>query len=127
MLNGVSTNGTSILLVRLGDSGGVETSGYTSSSANVFAVNTANVVTSTAGLVIDGAAATHTRCGHIFITNVSGNTWISSHCVGTTDNGGGQVGGGSKTLSDTLDRVRLTTVNGTDAFDAGEVNIMYEG
>jgi hypothetical protein len=34
---------------------------------------------------------------------------------------------GSKTLSDTLDRVRLTTVNGTDTFDAGSVNIIYEG
>jgi hypothetical protein len=35
--------------------------------------------------------------------------------------------GGSKSLSAALDRVRLTTVNGTDTFDAGSVNIMYEG
>jgi len=34
---------------------------------------------------------------------------------------------GTKTLSATLDRIRLTTVNGTDTFDAGSVNIMYEG
>jgi hypothetical protein len=34
---------------------------------------------------------------------------------------------GSVTLSGTLDRIRLTTANGTDTFDAGSVNIMYEG
>jgi hypothetical protein len=35
--------------------------------------------------------------------------------------------GGTVTLSGTLDRVRITTVNGTDTFDAGTVNILYEG
>jgi hypothetical protein len=35
-------------------------------------------------------------------------------------------GGGGKTLSGTLDRVRITTVNGTDTFDAGTINILYE-
>ena len=34
---------------------------------------------------------------------------------------------GSKTLSDTLDRIRITTVNGTNTFDAGSVNILLEG
>lgn len=33
---------------------------------------------------------------------------------------------GSITLPGTLDRIRITTVNGTDTFDAGSVNIMYE-
>ena len=35
--------------------------------------------------------------------------------------------GGSVTLGGTLDRLRITTVNGTDAYDAGTVNILYEG
>jgi hypothetical protein len=34
---------------------------------------------------------------------------------------------GTKTLSDTLTQIRITTVNGTDTFDAGSVNIIYEG
>jgi hypothetical protein len=29
-------------------------------------------------------------------------------------------------LASALDRVRITTVNGTDTFDAGTVNILYE-
>ncbi len=33
---------------------------------------------------------------------------------------------GSITLGGTLDRVRITTVNGTDTFDAGSINILYE-
>ena len=33
---------------------------------------------------------------------------------------------GQKALSDVLDRVRITTVNGTDTFDAGSINILYE-
>jgi hypothetical protein len=36
------------------------------------------------------------------------------------------LSGGSKTLTGTLDRVRITTVNGTDTFDAGSINILYE-
>ena len=36
------------------------------------------------------------------------------------------TGGGSVTLSGALDRVVLTTVGGTDTFDAGSVNIIYE-
>ena len=33
---------------------------------------------------------------------------------------------GRVTLSGALDRVRVTTVNGTDTFDAGSINILYE-
>jgi hypothetical protein len=127
MLNGVSTTGTSLVLVRLGDSGGIEATGYASSSANVFGANSCNIATSGAGFVLDGSAAGHIRSGHVVITNVSGNTWVASHSIGITENGGGQFGGGSKTLSDSLDRIRITTVNGADTFDAGSVNIMYEG
>jgi len=36
------------------------------------------------------------------------------------------IGIGRKQVSATLDRVRITTVNGTDTFDAGSINIFYE-
>jgi hypothetical protein len=69
---------------------------------------------------------TYLNTGIIEIVNVSGNIWVAYHAgkISTTNI---VSGGGSKTLSDTLDRVRLTTVGGTDTFDAGSVNIMYEG
>ena len=59
---------------------------------------------------------------------ISGNTWLSTHS-GNFNQAGTYytlVGGGNVTLSGTLDRVRITTVNGTDTFDAGSINIMYE-
>ena len=33
---------------------------------------------------------------------------------------------GELKLAGALDRVRITTVNGTDTFDAGSINILYE-
>jgi hypothetical protein len=60
------------------------------------------------------------------LVNIDGFTWIAS---GTFDDGTAFAGvaQGAKALSATLDRVRITTVNGTDTFDAGNVNIIYEG
>jgi hypothetical protein len=59
------------------------------------------------------------------ITNITSNTWISSHSMA---NGASAAitGAGNLSLGGTLDRVRITTVNGTDAFDAGTINILYE-
>jgi hypothetical protein len=64
----------------------------------------------------------------MIIDNVTSNTWVSSHTLGsgTSLTGLSGFGGGSKTLSATLDRIRITTVNGTDTFDAGTINIIYE-
>jgi hypothetical protein len=59
------------------------------------------------------------------LTLVSGNAWVSSHAYGD-GSGAVMTGGGNVTLGGTLDRVRITTVNGTDTFDAGSINILYE-
>ncbi len=64
--------------------------------------------------------------GHMVITNISGNIWISSHTTKVTT-GACPLGAGSVTLGATLTALRITSVNGTDAFDAGSVNILYEG
>jgi hypothetical protein len=60
------------------------------------------------------------------IATLGSDAWVSSH-YGKNATTNAIVGGGDVTLSAALDRVRLTTVNGTDTFDAGSVNIMYEG
>lgn len=126
MLNGVSVSGTSQLLTQIG-SGSVETSGYSSSSGKVNNSAVCTSVSSTAGYIaaIDPAAASLTW-GQIVLTLISGNTWIYSVNGGCSGNTVGYFGGGTKTTSGTLDRVRITTVNGTDTFDAGSINILYE-
>jgi hypothetical protein len=124
MFSGVSTNGSSNLLVQLGDSGGVETTGYTS-----VVGNNAATATSTAGLIAtSNGAAGSVLSGIMTIISISTNAWVSGVTLGdTTNTQTPYAGGGSKSTSATLDRVRITTVNGTDTFDAGSINIMYEG
>jgi hypothetical protein len=58
---------------------------------------------------------------------LNANVWVCSIAINRSqDVAQAIVGSGSVALSGTLDRVRITTVNGTDTFDAGSINILYE-
>jgi hypothetical protein len=122
MFNVVSTNGTSFFLVQLGDSGGIENSGYAGSAGSGTGGNGNSI-----GFIVSAnQTAAGVYSGIATLANVSGNIWVIS---GTTSGSGGfvtTVFGGAKELSATLDRVRITTVNGTDTFDAGTINIIFE-
>lgn len=125
MFQGVSTNGSSSRIIRLGTSSGFVTTGY--ASAGAYTGPTSGGAARTNGLALDGGTdAAATSHGHAIITNLTGNTWVQSFCFGQSDNGYANIGGGSIALSDTLTQVRITTVNGTDTFDAGTINILYE-
>lgn len=125
MFNSVSISGTSGILVQLGDSGGIETTGYLSTAIDVATSGTGSL-TSTAGMAVRTFSASFGIIGSMTISNISGNIWISSGTVGRTTQDSNQMLAGNKTLSATLDRIRITTVNGTDTFDAGSINILYE-
>lgn len=134
MFQGVSTNGTSIRLLRIG-SGSIETTGYLASAVDLF--NTGSVVglasttyfplvgngsnTATAAAILDGAMQ---------LTLLGSNIW---NLTGTLSVSGSGIGAGTvqfagtKTTSGALDRLRISTLNGTDTFDAGSINILYEG
>lgn len=123
MFTGVSTNGTSAMQIQIGDSGGVEVSGYTSSASTggadaLSSTGFMSVPASVAAATVDGAV-------NLFLANSGSYKWVASGVLGSSDSGT-KMSGGSKSLSAELDRVRITTVNGTDAFDAGEINIQYE-
>ena len=127
MFSGVSLSGSSNLLVQIG-SGSVTTSGYASGSSGASSI-TANAtagVNVTTGFVVLIAAAGNTFIGNMQIVNVSSNLWCSSHSGYANSGGACPNGGGNINLSGTLDRIRITTVNGTDTFDAGSINILYE-
>jgi hypothetical protein len=124
MLNSVSTNGTSLPLIQLGTSSGVTTSGYTSLSDSSYGTP----VSQTAGFGIErGGAAAASRIGIAVIANISGNNWVFSYNGVLTGTAATSLGAGAVSLAAVLDRVRITTVGGTDTFDAGTINIMYEG
>jgi len=124
MFNGVSTNGTSYLLVQMG-AGSIEITGYVSTGQSITGGSGGANTSSTAGMIILDGAAANVMTGHIVLTLVGSNIWISSHTMKSATSSC-VFGAGDKTLSGVLDRVRLTTVNGTDTFDAGSVNILYE-
>ena len=124
MFNGVSTNGTSLVQVQIGSSSGFETTGYLSG-------NSASGFLSTGFTTGTNNTATDWRIGAMVFTLLSSNLWVMFGSIGASANGAasGQSYAlmGNKTLSGTLDRLRITTVNGTDTFDAGSVNILIEG
>jgi hypothetical protein len=122
---GVSTNSTSNMLVQLGDSGGIENTGYISGATN----DNGTRVTSTAGFIIQSVTASgDVISGRVVLEllNVSTFKWTSAGQMCETGSGLDGESAGSKSLSAELDRVRITTVGGTATFDAGEINITYE-
>jgi hypothetical protein len=129
MFAGVSTNGTALPLIRIG-AGSVTTSGYlgTNSILIASALGSANFTT---GFVIGVSpgnwAASTVVHGSIVLTLQTGTTWVCFGSVGSSAAANLYITSGSHALGGTLDQVRITTSNGTDTFDAGTINIMYEG
>ena len=121
---GVSTSGLNFVIVQLGTgSTTFTTSGY------LGAVNSANSITNqTTGFgVIGQPAAANVLHGTATVTNLTGNTWCYAGTIYLSNTAGGGGGAGSISLGAALTAIRITTVGGTDTFDAGNINILYEG
>jgi hypothetical protein len=128
MFNGVSTSGTSPPQMQIG-AGSVTTSGYVCTNAIINAAPGTAAFTSGFGIGVNTGtwAAAIVISGAFRIANITGNTWVCEGMVARTDGTTAQfTTSGSISLSGALDRVRITTANGTDTFDAGSINIMYE-
>ena len=128
IFNGVSTNSNNALQVKLGTSSGLESTGYVGTVSGLLPTSSNAQNMGTTGFDTYSNVAAALNIGQMVITTVGSNVWIASYNI---SNSGAtyliNVGNGNKTLSGTLDRVRVTTTSGTDIFDAGSVNIMYEG
>lgn len=123
MLSDVSTNGSSNPLIQLGDSGGVETTGYVVVGA--FTGSSTGQSSYTTGFGFQSGSSGNVISGFLTCCLLnSSNLWVASGLI-TIPSFVFSIAG-NKTLSATLDRVRITTVNGTDTFDAGSINILYE-
>lgn len=124
---GVSLGAAGIVRIQIGDSGGLETSGYVGTSGLV----SFHSYSITNGIGVDLNSNTLTFSGIVTLENISGNMWVSSHTLGAS--GGYLVlGGAHKELSATLDRLQIAATDtagatsGSINFDAGSVNIFYE-
>jgi hypothetical protein len=127
MFFGISTNGSANVQVRLGTPGGVEATGYVGIVANQGTTAAAYAYLSTGFNITQSSGSSVVVYGQMVINNITENTWTATGQVGRTDNTFLGSTQGGKALSGLLDRVRITTENGTDTFDAGTINIMYEG
>jgi hypothetical protein len=127
MLNGVSLAGNGAILIQLGDSGGIENTGY---GGQIVYINGSapGSFTFSSGVNLYGTSVGPSilNSGSIVFTHLSGNIWVFQGAVNSTNSSATNYVAGAKTLSATLDRVRVTTETGTDTFDAGTINILYE-
>jgi hypothetical protein len=121
-MDGVSSNGSSIMTLRLGDSGGFEETGY-SGGASQFAGSGATAGNSTGFRLQQSTSPSDTFTGKIGLKKLTGNTWIFD--ANLHSGAAAYWGAGSKTLSAELTQIRLTAENGTDTFDAGQVRVRY--
>lgn len=121
---GVSETGSDTLIIQLGDSGGVETSGYVGATSSQGG-STTNF---TSGFIVSSVSAGTVLSGsYTFdLQDASDFTWTGRGTVGHSNAASIFYGAGHKSLSAELDRVRITTAGGTPTFDAGSINISYE-
>lgn len=130
MFRGVSTNGTSPPLIQIGKSSGFVITGYLGDNTVAGTGTTVSTnFTSGFGIGVDTANWGAVRAVHGFVglCLLGSDVWVASGSVGASDINYNYFTTGSLNLGGTLDRVRITTVNGTNTFDAGTINILYEG
>jgi hypothetical protein len=125
MFVGVSGNGASMPTVRLGTSGGIESTGYSGSTQT-----SGSAVLISTGFDFAGTYQSAARVYHgamtLSLQNSSTNTWVASAVIGLGDAASVLITGGSKSTASVVTQLRITFTNGTDAFDAGSINILYE-
>lgn len=127
--NNVSQSGagTSSILVQIGTSGGIQNTGYLASVGSITGTNSTGTASATAGFIttvtVGAATVLH---GNVVLTLVDSANGIWAAAGMLAGSGFVHLSGGTKTLSGTLDRVRIATSNGTDTFDLGSINILYE-
>ena len=128
MFNGVSTNGASPIQVQLmTGSSTPTTSGYVGSVQGPFDNSPGAAFHSSGFRISNPNQASNVHHATMLITNLSSNTWSEMSVASWSSSGGAGMGSGTVPLSAALTGVRITTMNGTDTFDAGSINILYEG
>ena len=121
--NEISGDGVQNVCLRIGDSGGMETSGYKSTGAKIV-TTTPTITADTIGFrVRTDTAINHNGLATLVLGDSSANTWFfSSITTGNTN----QIewSAGIKSLSGTLTQVGLHLA-GAESYDNGSINVTY--
>jgi len=126
LLNSVGSNGTGAFGVAIGDSGGIETSGYNGncSGANGTNVATGNAFSADFRIINVGLSAeAYVGIIHLRLFEASSYTWVQSGLVSDDlDSATTWFSAGRKALSAELTQIRILTA---DTFDEGNISIQY--
>ena len=124
LYSSLSTNGLNPIVIQAG-SGTFKTTGYLGAAAVIEGTTGYTV-----GFGIGNSNVSNADLHHgsivLNLLNPSTNTWIASGTAARSDSVEAGFTGGAVSLDGVLDRIRITTVGGTDLFDAGVTNIMWE-
>lgn len=124
MYSGLSTNGVNPVIIQAG-SGTFKTSGYLGAAAVIEGGTGYTVGFGIGNSNVSGADVQHGTLVLNLLDSAT-NTWVAGGTAARSD--GVEVGftSGAVSLAGTLDRIRFTTTTGSDLFDAGMTNIMWE-
>lgn len=128
-LSGVSTNGTSDVVLQIGDSGGIENSGYLGAAAAYSSGPNINSTSYTASFGVHPSVAAVTVMHGVAVLTLMDSaafTWSYHGSLSNSNSATCASGSGNKSLSAELDRVRITTAGGVNTFDAGAISVTYE-
>lgn len=126
-LTEVSTDGTSAIVLQAGTVSGVVSSGYDDSAARIMGSTAATVSSGGIGFTISYvSSATNESTGRAVLEHVGSNVWVCSGATTITTQNGITSFAGRVQLGSALDRIRLLTFNGSDQFDSGAVNVLWE-
>lgn len=118
---GASNAGGNTMWVRIGDSGGIETTSYVSSATS----GTTPGGSTTAFVLASNSPSPALVTAHFTLTLSDTNEWVFSAIANGASGYVGSISVGYKTLSGTLDRLQLLN-DAADTFDAGKASIIYE-
>jgi hypothetical protein len=128
LFEGVSASATGCIGIQIGDSGGIETSGYQTTTTGILGATPASVERTDMFTLISVSVQLDHNWGTAFLTlqNSSTNQWAFSS-LGSSDNNARMINisGGGKALSGELTQVQFYTLD--SAFDVGgSVSISYQ-
>ncbi len=126
VIKDLSTNGTSPILVQVGAGASTVTSGYTGDSFNSAGTAVSNTAHST-GILINPVVvlASHVISGTLTLTRLPATVWLYKGTIHNTDTPRITVISGQVTVGNELSKLVFTTLNGTDAFDGGYLDMYY--
>ena len=126
MFSSLAMSGSGRLIIQLGTSGGLVSTGYNAVSSDVGGSNQSAGVTNTTGFICGYAISGTSDSGSVVMTLMGSNIWTSTGNLTRNTTNFMQVSAGSISLGGVLTQIAITSTNGTDTFSSGSINIMYE-